>query len=354
MIMNTPLNNSPDETSLEDDRFLRKIAHLYYEAGWTQEKIATSESYTRQTISKALQKAKDRGIIRISVVPEERTGFLRNLARELRTSFGLEDLIIVPGRNLDDTSGEDIDDGVMADIASAAADYLDELLKDGDVLAVSGGKRIMRPVVRYLKPKKRLPRLSVVPTIGFVRPFTNFGDPNLIAHDIALAYGANHAWLSIPAIVETQEQCVLSRSLPLVRDVLEIVERANLVMMGLWPWLSSTDDYLVRRNIVTQKQIDEFKSYKPVADINHWVFDEAGNCINELLRPPPYFLTGLEVPKLKDRIKHRKTKSILVAGASKSYINGILAILRAGLVSILVTDHITAQLLNEKLQAKNG
>src|SRR5260370_28444895 len=152
MLMNTPLNNSPDETSLEDDRFLRKIAHLYYEAGWTQEKIATSESYTRQTISKALQKAKDRGIIRISVVPEERTGVLRNLARELRTSFGLEDLIIVPGRNLDDMSDPDIDDAVMADIALAAADYLDGLLKDGDVLAVSSVKTNIRPFRCYLQP----------------------------------------------------------------------------------------------------------------------------------------------------------------------------------------------------------
>ncbi|MGH2497247.1 MAG: sugar-binding transcriptional regulator [Ktedonobacteraceae bacterium] len=350
MLMSTSPNPPSEGTLLGDDRLLRRIASLYYEEGRTQEEIAAAENYTRQTISKALQKARDRGIIRITVVPEERTGFLRNLSRELRSTFELEDLIIVPGRNMDSLPEEKIDDGVMADIALAAADYLDELLKDGDVLAVSGGKEIMRPVVRYLKPRKRLPKLNVVPTIGFVRPFTNFGDPNLIAHDIALAYGANHAWLSIPAIVETQEQCVLSRSLPLVRDVLKIVESANVVMMGLWPWLSTTDDYLVRRNIVTQKQVDEFKSYKPVADINHWVFDEAGNCINELLKPPPYFLTGLEVPQLKDRIKQGKTKSILVAGASKSYTDGILAILRAGLISILVTDHITAQLLHEKLQ----
>lgn len=351
MLMNTPPANSTEGVMIESDRFLRKIAHLYYEAGWTQEKIAESENYTRQTISKALQKAKDRGIIRISVIPEERTGFLRNLARELRTMIGLEDLVIVPGRNLDSMPDNEIDDGVMADIASAAAEYLDELLKDGDVLAVSGGKRIMRHVVRYLKPTKRLPNLNVVPTIGFVRQFTNFGDPNLIAHDIATAYGANHAWLPIPAIVKTQEQRDLARSLPLVCEVLEIVESANVVMMGLWP--SSSFNYLVRRGIVSQEQMDEFEAFQPVADINHWVFNQVGICINEILTPPPYFLTGLEIPKLANRIKQHKSKSILVAGASKSYIAGILAILRAGLVSILVTDHITAQLLKEQLQAES-
>src|SRR6202049_4147230 len=99
MFMNASSKNSSEGTLLGDDRLLRRIASLYYEEGWTQENIAASEKYTRQTISKALQKARDRGIIRITVVPEERTGFLRNLSRELRTSFGLEDLIIVPGRN---------------------------------------------------------------------------------------------------------------------------------------------------------------------------------------------------------------------------------------------------------------
>lgn len=346
MLMNNPLSNSTEGLLLADERFLRRIAHLYYDVGMTQENIATSENYSRQTISKALQKAKDRGIVRITVVPEERTGYLSNLARELRFKLGLEDLELAPGRNMDEVPVEYISDGVLGDVAAFAADYLNALLKDGDVLAVSGGKTI-RQVVRYLTPTKRLPNLTVVPTIGFIRLFTNFGDPNLIAHDIANAYGAKHAWLPIPAIVETREQCDHARSLPLARDVLNMIENANVVITGLWP--SSSYDHLVTREIFSQEQINAISSCNPVVDINHWVFNEAGECINEILTPPPYFLTGLEVPRLRDRIRQGKSKVILVAGASRSYIPGILAILRAGLVNILVTDHVTAEMLNEQL-----
>jgi len=345
-------NNISEGTLLEDERFLRRIAHFYYEAGLTQENIAATEHYSRQTISKALQRAKDRGIIRISVVPEERTGYLRNLERDLRLKFGLEDLVLVPGRNLDEWPIETIAEGVLADVATNAADYLDQLLKDTDILAVTGGKHIMRHVVRYLKPTKRLPKLRIVSTMGFVRTFTNFGDPNLIGHDIATAYGAMHAWLPIPAVVETREQCEQARSLPLVRDVLKLMEDANLIIMGLWP--SSENEYLVMRGIVTQEQIDVIDSYKPVVDINHWVFDELGICINNILSPPPYYLTGLEIPSLKDRIRNNGAKVILVAGASKSYIPGILAILRARIANILITDHITAELLNEQLPTERG
>jgi len=341
--MSTSQGNIPEGKLLSDDRFLRRIAQLYYEDGQTQEAIAEMESCSRQTIAKALQRARDRKIVRISVVPEERTGYLRNLSRDLRVRLGLEDLVIVPGRNLDDTTSEDAADEVLAEITRTAADYLDQLLTDTDTLAVSGGRNIMRNVVRYLKPTKLLNDLQVVPTIGFVESHANYGDANLIAYDIAAAYGAKHAWLPIPAIVETKEQCDQACALPLVRDVLKLISSATIVMTGLWTPHFDAD--LVTRGVLRQEQIDRLQSRHPVADINHWVFDASGTCVNEYLTPPPYYLTGLEVPRLKDRIKKDQTKVILVAGASPAYATGIRAVLKAGIINILITDHVTAELL---------
>ncbi len=99
MLADVPQGNTSEGKLLSDDRFLRRVAHLYYEDNQTQEAIATMEYCSRQTIGKALQKVKDRGIVRITVVPEQRTGYLRNLSRELRLMLDLEDLVIVPGRN---------------------------------------------------------------------------------------------------------------------------------------------------------------------------------------------------------------------------------------------------------------
>jgi deoxyribonucleoside regulator len=80
-------------------------------------------------------------------------------------------------------------------------------------------------------------------------------------------------------------------------------------------------------------------------DINHWAFDAKGRCINYDLTSPSYYLTGLEISRLRDRIRNDKAKMILVAGASLSHTSGIRAALKAGIVNILVTDHLTAQLL---------
>ena len=55
----------------------------------------------------------------------------------------------------------------------------------------------------------------------------------------------------------------------------------------------------------------------------------------------------MEIPALKEKIR-RGTKVILVAGGGPAYLPALRAALNAGLASIVITDHITAQLLLEQ------
>ncbi|HWS84741.1 MAG TPA: sugar-binding domain-containing protein [Ktedonobacteraceae bacterium] len=342
--------NSSEARLLANEQFLRKIAYMYYEDGHSQETIADIESCSRQTVSKALQKAKDRGIVRISIVPDLRTGYLHNLSREVRRELNLEDLVLVPGHNFENVGTNETLDEVVAEIAKAAADYLDQLLTDSDILAVSGGRIFMRNVVRYLKPARPLPQLQVVSTIGFVEPRTSFGDANLVAYDIAQAYCASHTWYPIPALIRenipgvSPEALIEENSrLSVTEQAVELCEKANVVIMGLWP--PHTNDEVVLRGILSRKQIALIEAFHPAVDINHWFFDADGRCINEMMDPPPYYLTGLAIPRLKEKIRAEGTKVILVAGAGPSYVPAIRAALRAGIANILITDHITAELL---------
>lgn len=335
--------NVTEARLLTDERFLRKIAYLYYDDGYSQEAIASMEFCSRQTVSKALQKARERGIVRISIAPDLRTGFLRNLAREVRMELDLQDLILVAGQSLDAIHADEILDEVMIEIASAAADYLDQLLTDSDILAVSGGKTFMRNLVRYAKPTKLLPHMRVVATIGFASAHTNFGDANLVAHDLAQSYGAYHQWFPCPAFLSDAAQVKHTRQLPLVKEAYEMMMQANITVMGLWT--PHSFDELVMQGVLSPEHYEAIESYQPVVDINHWIFDAQGRCINELLEPPPYFLSGLEIPRLKEKIQQGSAKVILVAGGGPSYVPAIRAALRARLANILVTDHVTAQLL---------
>jgi DNA-binding transcriptional regulator LsrR (DeoR family) len=316
---------------------------MYYEDGHSQETIAEMEYCSRQTVSKALQKARDRGIVRISIIPDLRTGYIRNLSREVRVQLGLEDLVLVAGHNLNMLAANEHIDNVVTDIASAAAEYLDQLLGDSDVLAVSGGRTFMRAIVQHLKPTKILPHMQVVATIGFVEARTSSGDANMIAYDLAQAYGATHSWFPCPAILPNQEILDMTRQLPLIKDAYVMMNRATVVVTGLWTPHANSD--MVQRHILSPEALDVISAHQPVVDINHWVFDSRGHCINDIVRPFPYVLSGLEIPSLRSAIEERQIKVVLVAGGSPAYIPAIRAALRAGLANILVTDHITAQLL---------
>jgi deoxyribonucleoside regulator len=220
---------------LADERFLRKIAYLYYEEGQSQEAIAAKESYSRQMIGKALQKARERGIVRIAIVPDLRAGYLRNLSREVRLQLGLEDLVLVAGHSMNELAPEEMLDDVVIKIASMAAEYLDQLLAESDILAVSGGQIFLRNLVRYLKPSRLLSHLQVVATIGFVEGRTTYGDANLIAHDLAEAYGANHLWFPAPAFLVDEAQVQRTRSLPIIKEAYEMMQRASIVLTSVFP-----------------------------------------------------------------------------------------------------------------------
>ncbi len=145
-------------------------------------------------------------------------------------------------------------------------------------------------------------------------------------------------------LVSADAIMTVNSRLSITSEAIELSEKANVVMMGLWT--PHTNDEVVIRGILSREQIDAIESFHPAVDINHWVFDAEGRCINEMMDPPLYNLTGcFPIPRLKEKIRAEGTKVILVAGAGPSYVPAIRAALKAGIANILVTDHITAQLL---------
>ena len=130
---------------------------------------------------------------------------------------------------------------------------------------------------------------------------------------------------------------------PITKQAINLYDKANVVMMGIWP--PHTNNEVIIRGILTREQMQAVESMQPAVDINHWVFDAEGQCINTMLDPQPYYLSGFEIPCLKEKIEKEGAKVILVAGGGPAYVTAIRATLKAGLANILITDHVTAQLL---------
>jgi DNA-binding transcriptional regulator LsrR (DeoR family) len=329
---------------LDDDRFLRRVAQKYYEDGETQDVIAKAESCSRQTVSKAIQKARDKDFVQIMVMPDKRRGYLHNMMRRLRVELGLEDLVLVDGKDTL-SEGKLYNMGVAARIGKAAAEYVDEMVEDESIVALGGGSDFMRNLVQFLHPNKRLRHMKVVPMIGFMTAHTGDGDANLISYDFAQAYGSEkHSWYPVPGYVHSRDQLELVRQLPIVRDTYELMKQANIVIMQLWP--VTAGESLVEKGVISAEEAKMINARNPVVDIHHHFFDKDGNHINPMLKSPSFYLTGLEVENLKERIQ-RGVNVVVAAGGGPAYVPAIRAVFAAKIANILVTDHITGHQLLE-------
>ena len=76
---------------------LVEIARLYYEHNFSQQKIANKLDISRPGVSRLLQQARNRGIVRIEIFDPTENGTL--LEEKMQKKFGLKKVIVVPNDN---------------------------------------------------------------------------------------------------------------------------------------------------------------------------------------------------------------------------------------------------------------
>ena len=120
-------------------RQLTQISFLYYEKNMTQQEISKITGLSRIKVSRLLQKAKDMGIVKITV---DYSGSFLEMENKIAEKYKLKDVIIV-----DDS----IDTNSKNMVASAAAYYLENNLTDECTVAVGWGTTL-RLVQNHINP----------------------------------------------------------------------------------------------------------------------------------------------------------------------------------------------------------
>ena len=115
----------------DETRILVKVSQLYYIEGLTQSEISNKLGIYRTTISRLLKKAKENGIVNITIKSENNECF--ELEKIMEKRFGLKETCIVPSEPM-----QTYDTKVQM-IGYAAAEYLKRIAKDGDVIGFAWG-----------------------------------------------------------------------------------------------------------------------------------------------------------------------------------------------------------------------
>jgi DNA-binding transcriptional regulator LsrR (DeoR family) len=299
--------------------FLVKIAHLYYENNQTQQEIADHLGVSRMAVSRALQKARDEGIVDIRVNYEE--GYYE-MEEALKDKYRLTDILITPFQQ-----GESL----KHILAQNTAQYLQRILDFGDLIGVGWGSTLSF-LPRYTRSFEPMD-LTFVPVLGGVGQVSLEMHANQIAFGLAQALGGRSRFLHTPAIADSAQQRAALLSGKSVRAALELAKKAKTVILGIgapMDPLSTLND----SGYVTEDDLSKIEQAGAVCDVGACIY------LNSASQPCSLDLNDKIIGLSYEDLKEIPTVVAAAGGAAKH--SAIQAALRSGLIHILITDEETA------------
>jgi len=296
-------------------------AWLYYHHDLTQADIARELGVSRATVANLLTRAKDDGLVTVSLRPDLLSRL--TFARELRARFNLSDVYLVP-------TPETLDEGeVLRSLGKAAALYLESALKPGEVLGTAWGATMLE-VARALKSSP-VEGLVVAQSLGGLNSGEGF-NPIRVAALMAEKLEARVYHLYVPAVVESVEvRDILLRDRT-IRAALEMARSAARLILGVGK--VSHDATVVRAGFLDVQTMDELRAKGAVGDLSGRYFNLAGQPV---LTETDERIVGLSIDDLK------KIKPVIAVAGGPDKAQAVLGALRTGCVDVLITDERVAR-----------
>lgn len=308
-----------------------RIARLYYAEGLSQEEIAGREGFSRSQVSRLIDRARELGYVKISLVPPQDSR-IEELAANLGEKLGLRSVRVVPVRRSQD------EEAVSTAIATGTADFIGELLSGAAAVGLGWGRTMYRT-------SELLPRTLgspggqaggragkgplFVPLVGI----SGDDNPNLQINTIidrfSARFGTRGTFVNIPAVREF--------GAPLSR----IEEERVAALRQQWKGIDAAviglgDPPSKSRNMIAelpQSYKDQLRGSEACGDILAQFFGPDGSLH---ARAGRYDLLAFDLSQL------RGLKRVLCLAGGTHKREGIVAAARAGYMTDLVTDEATA------------
>lgn len=306
----------------EKRRLSIAAARLYYQSDYSQEQIAAQIGLSRPTVSRLLQYAKEEGYVRIEIVdPLEDIG---ELEKRLKARFGLREVRVAHAPINEPEE-------VKKQLGRKAAELLQELVRDGDVIGVTWGTT-MHALAKQLTAKP-VQGVQVVQLKGGISHSQDRTYASEVTQLVATAFHAAAHYLPLPVIFDTP---LVKRAVESDRHIQRIMELGRQANIALFTVGTVREDALLfRLGYLTEEEKRELQQ-RGVGDICSRFFDEHGELCSAAVNERT---VGIELAELRS-----KECSVLIAGGERKR-PAMEAALHAGFANMLVTDQFTAQAL---------
>ena len=311
---------------LEELRLLAKVAHLYHEQGLSQSEIARRLYLSQATISRLLKRAIEEQIVRITVsLPP---GVHADIETELCACFGLKEAIVV-----DSTSANDED--IQRDVGTAAAFYITNTLKKGEIVGLSSWSATLLAMVDAMHALPQALNAQVVQILGGVgHPDAEVHATRLTDRFSRLVHGTAN-YLTVPGVVGSTEARAVLLQDPFVDHCVGLFDNVTLALVGIG---SIEPSKLLARsgNIFSENELSTLREQGAVGDICLRFFDADGLPV----------VTPLDERVISMRLQQLRNteRAVGIAGGVRK-VAAVRGALKGQWINVLITDRNTAQRL---------
>ncbi len=301
-----------------------RAAWLYYLEELTQGEVARELGVSRSTVVRLLQRAKEEGLVRITLdVPRE----VFEMERELERLYGLRRARLLPEARDEEQ--------LKRWLGHAAVELLVEMVKPGTTIAAGWGTTL-QTMADLLVGEQAAAGAEIVALVGGLHRAASGTNSNWVAEQLGRYFQAPVHALYAPVSVGDRSTADALAQDPDIRDTLNLARQASLAIYGVGTLAEEAT--IVQLGYLSPEEQAFLRERGAVGDIACRWIDIRGNPV-EL--PPTINPIGISLENLKG-IPER----LMVAGGELKR-EAILGALRGGYATTLVTEEGTAAYLLE-------
>jgi DNA-binding transcriptional regulator LsrR (DeoR family) len=299
-----------------------RAAWLYYHEDLTQGDVARELGVSRSTVTRLLQRAKAEGLVQISL---NVSSDVFKAERGIERAFGVDKVRIV--------QATDEEAQQKRWLGAVAAEALIEMVSDKTIVAVSWGTT-MQAMADALIGQRPLNAVEIVALIGGLHNASRGTNTYEVAKQLAQYFNAQASALHAPVYVRDEATALGLASDPGIREVFALARKASIVVYSIGSM--HVGNTISQLGYVTTEQKTFLSERGAVADIACRWIDRNGDAVALPASINPVGITLDELKAIPQRLA--------VAGGEAKH-QAILASLRGGYVTHLVTDQRTAEFL---------
>lgn len=297
-----------------------QVSKLYYLDGVTQAEIGKKLNLSRPTISRLLQFAREKNIVKISI--NDPLSNIEDLQHQLKEKYQLKDVIISTPESNETAE-------ILSSLGKATARYLDKKVKDNDVIGVSWGRTLVS-VARQLIPNDRK-NVQVVYFKGTVANSTHNNYVVEVTKCFNKCYHTQAQILPLPLIFENKQIKEMVIKDKFINEILDTGKRTSVALFTVET--TEQDATLFELGYFNDQQIKTLQE-KAAGDLVSRFIDERGKIVDDQLN-------DRTVAIALDDLKQAR-ESVLIAGGMNK-LKAIKAALAGKYANVLVTDSLVAQ-----------